>query len=315
MLQIGLDSAGNTLPWTHPLVLSALPLALVSFVLFVTWDLYHAIEPVIPIRLLKQRNIALSCIVYFFTFASCYSNIYFLPIYLQTLGLSTTQSGLRFLTQAFGAAVSTFVAGLIVKWTGRYYNLNLAAQISIVTGTGLLLILRLNTGAWAPFLFLALLGAGFGASWVTTNMALLSAITSEQQAILQSATYFVRCLGMIVGFAMTSAGFQKDLKDKLAKGLDNEKDTVEIIARVRINFDDWQSLSPPVRYIVQERLISRLLISTNYEVVTYSMAPNTIELPYNTYIWTCFETISKPSFICTIHTQFESKYSVNGISL
>jgi MFS family permease len=215
MLQIGIDSGGNTLPWTHPLVLTSFPLAFVALVIFVIWDLFYALEPVIPIRLLKQRNIAFSCILYFFTLASYYSNIYYLPIYLQARGYSTTQAGLRFITQGAGTAVSLFGAGLLIKRTGRYYHLNVAAMVVIVTGSGLLIMLRLDTGAWAPFVFLGLLGAGFGAQWVATLMALLSSITNEQQAVLQSSTYLVRCLGMVVGFAISSAGFQKVLKKKL----------------------------------------------------------------------------------------------------
>ena len=258
MLQIGLDSGGNTLPWTHPLVLTSLPLALVAFVIFVVWDLFYAAEAVIPIRLLTQRNIAFSCIVYFFTFASYYSNIYFMPIYLQARGYSTTQSGLRFMTQAAGAAVSTFGAGVMIKRTGRYFHLNIAAQVLIVTGTGLLLMLRLDTGAWAPFVFLGLLGGGFGASWVTTIMALLSSITSEQQAVLQSATYLVRCIGMVVGFAISSAAFQKVLKEKLEVGLAGQENAAELIATVRINFDDWLSLAPSVRHTVQESYMTSL---------------------------------------------------------
>jgi hypothetical protein len=99
------------------------------------------------IRLLKQRNIAFSCILYFFTLASYYSNIYYIPIYLQTRGYSTTQAGLRFITQGAGTAVSLFYAGILIKWTGRYYHLNVAAMVVIVTGSGLLIILRLDTGA------------------------------------------------------------------------------------------------------------------------------------------------------------------------
>ncbi|KIN00674.1 hypothetical protein OIDMADRAFT_104476 [Oidiodendron maius Zn] len=258
MLQIGLDSGGNTLPWTHPLVLTSLPLALTTFIIFILWDLYVADEPIIPIRLFRQRNVALSCVVYFFTLASYFTSIYYLPIYLQIIGYSTTQSGLRFITQAAGAAVSTFSAGLLVKWTGRYFHLNLAAQTIFVLGTGLLIILRLDTGPWAPFLFLAFIGLGFGASWVTTMMALLSSITNEQQAVMQSASYLFRFLGMMVGFTISSAAFQKVLKASLDVSLAGQPNAAELIEKVRTNFTDWRNLTPPVKKDVQDGYMSAL---------------------------------------------------------
>ena len=130
-------------------------------------------------------------------------------------------------------------AGIFIKWTGRYFYVNIATQVLTVMRTGLLIMLQLDTGAWAPFVILGLLGLGFGASWVTTIMALLSAITSEQQAVLQSARYFVRCVGMVIGFTFSFVGFQKVLKDKLEVRLAGQANTTQLIAKVRSNFDDW----------------------------------------------------------------------------
>jgi hypothetical protein len=93
---------------------------------------------------------------------------------------------------------------------------------------------------------------------VSTMMALLSVITNEQRAALQSATYLVSCLGMVVGFGISSAGFQKVLKEKLEVGLAGQETAAEPIAKVRINFIDWQGLAPSVEETVQESYICAL---------------------------------------------------------
>lgn len=129
---------------------------------------------------------------------------------------------------------------------------------NFVLGAGLLVILQLDTGPWAPFVFLAFIGLGFGASWVTTMMALLSSITNEQQAVMQSASYLSRFLGMMVGFVISSAAFQKVLKANLDASLAGQPNAAELIEKVRINFTDWWSLAPSVRKDVQTGYMSAL---------------------------------------------------------
>jgi hypothetical protein len=127
------------------------------------------------------------------------------------------------------------------------FHLNVAAQTIFVLDTGLLIMLQLDTGSWAPFVFLTFTGLGFWASWVTTMMALLSSITDKQQAVMQSASSLFRFLGMMIGFAISSAAFEKVLKANLEVSLDGQPNAAELIEKVRTNFSDWQSLTPPVK--------------------------------------------------------------------
>lgn len=272
-LQVGLDAGGNTLPWTHPLVLASLPLAVVFFAIFLYWDLYCAPYPLIPIRILCTRNVALACIVYAFTMFSYYSNIFYVPIYLQVQGHSSTQTGLRFITQAAGAAVATSGAGLFVKWKGKYYFLNVLCQVAFILGTGLLITLNLTSRSWQPFVFLALTGIGFGGVWVTTLMGMLSAISEEHQAVVQSATYCIRSISMVIGLAISAAAFQKVLKANLEASLGPQDS--KLIGEVRTNFSAVQSLSPDLKLSVQRSYIDALHVVfyiTTAEIVVAAIA-------------------------------------------
>lgn len=64
-------------------------------------------------------------------------------------------------------------------------------------------------------MFLGISGAGFGISWVTVLMASLSSTTDDQQASVQSAGNFFRFTGMALGMTISTAVFQKVLKDGL----------------------------------------------------------------------------------------------------
>ncbi|KAH8704097.1 major facilitator superfamily domain-containing protein [Talaromyces proteolyticus] len=258
LFQLGLQSGGNSHTWNSLLVLVPLPLSLVSFIVFLVWDSYFAKEPVLPIKLLHNRNLYLSSIFYLLNSMSYFSIEFYIAIYLQVLGHSTTASGLRFIPQAFGAAASIMLAGIIVKITGKYYWLNVLAQIFVILSAALLLLLRVSSPSWYPFVFLGLSGAGFGISWVTVLMASLSSITDDHQASVQSAGYFFRFTGMALGMTVSTAVFQKILNDGLWSSFGNDLGAGPLINTLRTDFNAVQSLAFPERQKAEEDYMNAL---------------------------------------------------------
>ena len=55
-LIFGLNLGGNELPWTHPLVLTILPLSAAFFGLFLLVEGKFAREPLMPLSLLSHRT-------------------------------------------------------------------------------------------------------------------------------------------------------------------------------------------------------------------------------------------------------------------
>jgi len=57
-LVLGLNMAGNDVPWSHPLISTLLCLSIVLLGIFVYIEIHTAAAPLIPMNLLRQRSIA-----------------------------------------------------------------------------------------------------------------------------------------------------------------------------------------------------------------------------------------------------------------
>jgi len=102
LLLLGLNSGGNIVPWTHPLVLVSLPLSAVSLCAFIYIEAYVAPEPVIPVRLLLNQTVAAACLCNWFATMVAYMVIFYIPIFFQVKGLSTPAAGARLIRQSMG---------------------------------------------------------------------------------------------------------------------------------------------------------------------------------------------------------------------
>lgn len=206
--QLGL-TIGSTGVWTTPLVITSLAVSGVGFVALIYWELARTSNPVIPIRIMRQRTIASSQLSFFFASAATLAIIYYVPIYLEVLGSTTRQSGVRFIPYAVAFAAGSFAAGFLVKHMGRYYVINIFVQLASVLGGILLCTMSRDTRTWAPYIYLFVLGLGLGGGYVTRLMGVLSSADDDTQAVLQAASWTVESAGSSVGLAAGSAIFQK----------------------------------------------------------------------------------------------------------
>ena len=240
LLLIGLNSGGNVVPWTHPLVLTTLPLSAVSLLLFIYVEDRIASEPVIPVRLLLNRTVASACLTNWFANMALFGLYFYAPIFFQLQGLSTTQAGARLIPQSIGGAVGSLGSGLIMKSTGRYWWLNFGTEGLFVLCLALVCTFSLTTPFWPPLLYFFIGGAGFGGMLTVTLLALISAVDHKHQAVITSASYAFRSTGSTIGITIASAVYQNSLKARLWDRFGNEKNAAEIIKKLRDSFDEIQ---------------------------------------------------------------------------
>jgi hypothetical protein len=214
--------------------------------------LRYASNPVVPIKALAGRSVAsiqLSAFLSTGAFTSC---LFYISLYLQTQGLSSVASSLRLIPLALLFGISSIITGYLVKLTRRYWHLNIALGIVNAVAYGLMCTLKRDSPAWQPFLFLGILGVGFGGSFVTNLMGVLVSIPDEIQAVVQSAQWALRSLGIAVTLTTSSVLFQAvsrmEIRQRIGDG--------DVVARFEnsLSLDslEFRQASPMVQMAVRE---------------------------------------------------------------
>lgn len=241
-LLLGLNTGGNQVPWTHPIVLTSLPLSAVFLGIFIYVEARVASEPVIPVKLLLDRTVASACLTNWFTTMATFGLLFYLPLYFQVQGLSATAAGVRLIPQAIGTSVGSLGSGFIMRASGRYVILNYIIMALQVASVGLISTLTLSTPAWLPFLYFFLTGTAYGSMLTITLVALISAVDHQHHAVVTSASYAFRSTGSTIGITIASAVFQNTFKIGLWSRFGGRKHAAEVIARLRDSLDEIRKL-------------------------------------------------------------------------
>ncbi|PQE30576.1 MFS multidrug transporter protein [Rutstroemia sp. NJR-2017a WRK4] len=251
---VGLNLGGNILPWSHPLVLVALPLSAVclGFFILVESNPKWAPEPIIPLHLVRQKTVLSVGITYFFTHVSAFTIAYYLPVYFQLLGYSTTQAGLRFTPTSISDGISALITGIFLRVTGKFLVMNRVLHLLNIAGAVLFLNLSLDSQYSYYFLALVCAGAGFGGILNVNITSLVASVKREDQALAVSAAFVFRSAGSTLGVTLASTVFQNMLRTNLVRQLAGEDDADRIIRILRENFEAIWTLPESMRELVRD---------------------------------------------------------------
>jgi MFS family permease len=245
LLLLGVNTGGNQFPWTHPFVLTVLPLAAVCMLVFVYVEDQMASEPIIPVRLLLRRTVWAACFTNIFSTMSMFIIYFYVPFFLQIKGNSATQAGLRLVPQAVAISLGSINAGLVMRITGRYYFMSCIAIALYACGTGLIGMLSFSSQPWQSYTYLIPGGFGYGGMLTITLVALIAAVDHKDQAVVTSASYAFRSTGSTVGVTIGSAVFQNWLSRSLMQVFHKFPDKDRIIKGIRDDYGAiWDLQSP-----------------------------------------------------------------------
>ncbi|KAM7189318.1 hypothetical protein V8F33_010097 [Rhypophila sp. PSN 637] len=259
LVLVAVNTGGNQLPWSHPLVVTVGVVGFALLIVFVYVELYIAQEPVLPLRSMAVRSVWAACLTYLFANMAAFGTLYYVPIYLQLRGYDPTKTGLRFIPQSVGTAVGAYSAGLLMKVTGNYVYFSAAFHVCLVTASALLTTLSWHSSPWEPFLFLGLSGLGFGGMLATTMLGLISSVDHHEHAVITSASFAFRAVGSSTGITVASAIFQNTLRIALHEGLREwPGDLDQLVDKLRKNFDALWDLPPEVQATVKNKYMDCL---------------------------------------------------------
>tara|TARA_R110002003_G_scaffold48_30_gene4201 strand:- start:4811 stop:6274 length:1464 start_codon:yes stop_codon:yes gene_type:complete len=215
-----LEIGGDKVSWSSPTIIALLVGSVVFGLLFLAAEAFLAKEPIVPLTLLRQRDVLVSSFVMFFQSAAQVGLMFAVPLYFQvTSGASNTVAGAHLVPAVVGNALGGVISGAIISRTGRYKFLILVA--TLVSSSGyLLLILRWHGNTnWLESLYIFPGGFGMGIVQSALFISVQAAIDPSFAAIAASTLYLTSSVGFLAGMAGVSAVLQGTLRHSLDQRL------------------------------------------------------------------------------------------------
>ncbi|MFG2515081.1 MFS transporter [Streptomyces sp. NPDC048584] len=193
------DDKYSWLSWqTAALVGGAIALTLVF--LFVETK---AAEPIIPLRLFRNRTITLASLASLFVGIAMFAGtVYFSQYFQLARDKSPTMSGVMTIPMIGGLFVSSTVSGMVITKTGKWKNWLLAGGVLLTAGLGLLSTMRYDTPYWHIAVFMALMGLGVGMMMQNLVLCTQNQVAPSDLGAASSVVTFFRSLGGAVGVSV-----------------------------------------------------------------------------------------------------------------
>jgi EmrB/QacA subfamily drug resistance transporter len=177
----------------------------------------RAKEPVIPLRLFRERVFSSASAIGFVLGFAMFGALTFLPLFLQNVkGVSPTVSGLRILPLMGGMLAASVLSGQLVSRLGRYKIFPVLGTFLLTIGAFLMSLIGEHTGGWVMAGYMAVFGVGLGLVMQVLVVAVQNAVSYRDLGVATSSATFFRGLGGCFGTAVFGAIYANVLNHKLA---------------------------------------------------------------------------------------------------
>ncbi|MGW2049967.1 MFS transporter [Streptomyces sp. NPDC001858] len=179
----------------------------------------RAAEPIIPLRLFRNRTIALSSLASLFVGVAMFSGTVFFAQYFQLArNESPTMSGVMTIPMIGGLFVSSTVSGQFITRTGKWKAWLVSGGVLITAGLGLLGTIRYDTDYWKTAVFMALLGLGVGMMMQNLVLSTQNQVDARDLGAASSTVTFFRSLGGAMGVSALGAVMANRIADYAKDG-------------------------------------------------------------------------------------------------
>ena len=231
-LIVGFNLGGNVYPWSHPLIIVSLIIALVSGCILIPVE-HRAARPVMPLPMLSSAPRGNLVFNNFLAQIGINTIIFNAPLYFQAVKLdSPSTSGFRLAGPSVALTICGVSAGFIMTATGRMKELIIVGSLFMLLGAVCLSAMWDAIPTWLATIFIGPASVGQGLSFPATSLAVLATSSQEDQAVMQSTLILWRNLGIVFGVSISSLILQNALTAYL-EGLVTgpEKDEVRVLVQ------------------------------------------------------------------------------------
>ncbi|MCL2090618.1 MAG: MFS transporter [Micrococcales bacterium] len=188
--------------------------------LLAVWVESRAAEPMIPLRLFRNRTLVLSVTGSAAVGVSMFGTSVFLSQYLQLAkGESPTMAGVMTIPMVVGLFVASTVSGQLVSRTGHYKWIMATGAGLQVVGLALMGTIHADTPFWHLAVYMVVLGAGVGMMMQNFVLAVQNSLDITDIGAGTSTIAFFRTLGGAMGVAVLGAVLSSRVATAMTNGI------------------------------------------------------------------------------------------------
>jgi EmrB/QacA subfamily drug resistance transporter len=250
LLLVWVSLAGNQFAWSSTTSLALVLGGLVVVAAAIHVELRVARDPIIPLRLFRDRTTSLATVASVLIGLAMFGATVYLSQYFQLArGMSPTKAGLMSVAMVGGLLVSSIASGRLITRTGRWKNFLVGGMVLVIVGLLLLSTIDDTTSLWVVGAFMAVLGLGLGATMQNLVLAVQNNTSQADMGAASSVVAFFRSMGGSVGVSALGAVLAHQVADETARGL--ARLGVEAGAGSGGRIPDLATLPGPVRLVVE----------------------------------------------------------------
>ncbi|MFD9935523.1 MFS transporter [Streptomyces massasporeus] len=254
LLLVWVTFAGDKYDWVSWQTYAMVGGSVVLLALFVLVEA-KASEPIIPLRLFRNRTITLASVASLFVGVAMFAGTVFFSQYFQLArGKSPTMSGVMTIPMIAGLFVSSTVSGQVITRTGRWKAWLIGGGVLVTAGLGLLGTIRYDTEYWHIAIFMALLGLGIGMMMQNLVLCTQNQVEPGDLGAASSTVTFFRSLGGAMGVSALGAVLGTRITDYVKDGLADLGPKGAALGHAGTgegNIPDLSAMPAPIRTVVE----------------------------------------------------------------
>ncbi|MFE3602460.1 MFS transporter [Streptomyces sp. NPDC059142] len=219
LLLLWVTFAGDKYDWISWQTYAMVGGSVVLGLLFVLVE-SKAKEPIIPLRLFRNRTITLASLASLFVGVAMFAGTIFFSQYFQLArGKSPTMSGVMTIPMIGGLFLSSTISGQVITKTGRWKIWLVSGGALTTAGLALLGTIRYDTPYWHVAVYMAVMGLGVGMMMQNLVLATQNQVAPQDLGSASSTVTFFRSLGGAVGVSVLGAVLGNRITHYVKEGL------------------------------------------------------------------------------------------------
>lgn len=215
------DLGGTMYPWSSPFCIGLILVSVLALVLFTLIE-SRAAEPMLPLRLFRQRTFVITSAVGLIVGFALFGSVTYFPLFLQVVkGATPTASGMQMLPMMAGMLVTSIGSGQLISRTGRYKLFPVAGTAVMTLGLYLLSRMSPQSSTTTAALLILILGVGLGMVMQVLVIAVQNDVNYQDLGVATSGATLFRLIGGSLGTAILGAIFASQLNVNLSRLLPN----------------------------------------------------------------------------------------------